>query len=59
MTGTFFDPTLPHDAIQLVTVPYDMEDRMKSAATNKEPNVYVPFRVIEQTDWRAVQKILK
>jgi hypothetical protein len=59
MTSAFFDPALPPDAIQLVTVPYEMEDRMKSAVSSKEPSTYVPFRVIEQTDWREVQKMLK
>jgi hypothetical protein len=59
VTSAFFDPALPPDAIQLVNVPCVLDDRMKSAISSREPNTYVPFRVIEQTDWREVQKMLK
>jgi hypothetical protein len=55
----FFDPALPADAMQLVTVPYFLEDRMKHPESSKRPQNYVPFRVIEQADWRAVQELLR
>lgn len=57
--SVFFEPALPPDAIELVTVPYVLEDRMKSSVSNTEPSTYVPFGVVEQTDWREVQKLLK
>jgi hypothetical protein len=54
----FFDPKLPADALQLVTVTFrDFEDRVKAGA--REPQSRVPLAVAEQTDWRAVQKLLR
>jgi hypothetical protein len=59
VTSAFFDPALPADSLQVVTVPCDLDDLMKSAVSSKEPHIYVPFGVVEQTDWREVQKMLK
>jgi hypothetical protein len=56
--SVFFDPTLPADALQLVTVSMQpFEDQAKAGA--KEPQARAPLAVIEQTDWRAVQKLLR
>ena len=56
--SVFFDPALPADALQLVTVPLDpFEAQVKSGA--KEPQAYAPLAVAEQTDWRGVQKLLR
>lgn len=54
----FFDPGLPADALQLVTVPLQpFEDQVK--AGSKEPQARAPLDVAERTDWRAVQKLLR
>ena len=59
VASSFFDSALPPDALQLATVRYELEDRMKNPASGKEPRNYVPFGIVEQTDWRAVRKLLK
>ncbi len=56
--STFLDPALPADALQLVTVPLQpFEDQVKGGA--KEPQARAPLALVEQTDWRAVQKLLR
>lgn len=56
--SVFFDPGLPADALQLVMVPVQpFEDQVKAGA--KEPQARAPLAVAEQTDWRAVQKLLR
>lgn len=49
---------LPADALQLIMVPLDpFEAQVKAGA--KEPQACAPLAVAEQTDWRAVQKLLR
>lgn len=56
--GAFFDAGLPADALQLITVPVQpFEDQVKAGA--KEPQARAPLALAEQTDWRAVQKLLR
>lgn len=54
----FFDPALPPDALQVVTVPLQpFEDQVR--AGSQLPQARIPLAVVEQTDWRAVQKLLR
>ena len=56
--SVFSDPALPADAFQLVTVRLDPFDAQVKAGA-KEPQARAPLAVAEQTDWRAVQKLLR
>jgi hypothetical protein len=54
----FFDPALPVDAWQLITVPVQpFEHYVKSG--DRRPQALAPSAVVEQTDWRAAQKLLR
>lgn len=56
--SVFFDPGLPADALQLVTVPLQpFEDQVKAGA--REPQARAPLDVAERIDWRAIQKLLR
>lgn len=56
--SVFFDPGLPPDAMQLITVPLQpFEDQVKAGA--REPQARAPLAVAEQTDWQAAQKLLR
>lgn len=56
--AAFYDPALPADALQLLTVPVQpFEDYVKTG--DRRPQAYVPLAVIEQTDWRSAQKLLR
>jgi len=58
VSRTFFDNSLPPTAMQLVTVPVEpFASRAKS--DGKDPQKLAPLAVVEQTDWREVQKMLK
>jgi hypothetical protein len=56
--SAFLDPKLPADALQLVTVVLDpFEDQVKAGST--APQARIPLAVAEETDWRAVRKLLR
>jgi hypothetical protein len=56
--AAFYDPALPADALQLVTVPVQpFEDFVRTG--DRRPLAVVPLGVVEQTNWRAVQQLLR
>ena len=56
--AAFFDHALPADALQLVTVPVQpFEDRVRTG--DRKPQAMAPHAVAEETDWLAVQKLLR
>jgi hypothetical protein len=56
--AAFIDPALPLDAMQLVTVPVQpFEDHVRKG--DRKPQAVASLAVIEQTDWRAVRKLLR